>query len=154
MRKLPFVISCLFLFTAQIYAQQKEINVYGHDGRLLIAKLTINLAQPSHIFLLKAIQKRDTSNSYVTTFYFGNKDTAAVAHAKIVLKFNKQVLSVEPTFLAAFNHVGGLSDEHNLYLFKAGQLRRDPGSPVVISFVIKSKERIITDIFGADGELK
>ncbi|MGN6640412.1 MAG: hypothetical protein ACTHJ8_15990 [Mucilaginibacter sp.] len=153
MRRLPFIIVCLFLATG-LYAQQKEFNVYGRDGKPLIAKLIVNLAQASHISLLKAIQKKDTSNNYITTFYFGNKDTSAVANAKIVLKFNKQVISVEPTFLAAFNHVGGLSDEHTLYLFKAGQLKRDPGSPVIISFAIKSKERVTTDIYGADGELK
>jgi hypothetical protein len=153
MRKLPFVIVCLLLATV-LYPQQKELNVYGRDGKPLIARLTVNLVQPSHIFLLKVIQKKDTSNNYITTFYFGNKDTSAVANAKIVLKFNKPVSAVQPTFLAAFNHVGGLSDEHNLYLFKAGQLKRDPGSPVIISFAIKSKERVITDIYGADGELK
>lgn len=152
MRKLPFVIVCLLLAMG-LYAQQKETIVYGRDGKSPIARLTINLV-PSHIFLLKAIQKKDTSNSYITTFYFGNKDTSAVNNVKIVLKFNKPVSAVQPTFLAAFNHVGGLSDEHNLYLFKAGQLKRDPGSPVIISFVIKSKERVTTDIYGADGELK
>lgn len=151
MRKLA--ILGLLLFTTHLHAQQKEVNVYGHDGRSLIAKLTTNTAAPSHIFLLKAIQKKDSSN-YITTFYFGNKDTSAVNNIKIVLRFNKPVISVQPKFLAVFNHVGGLSDEHVIYLFKAGQLKRDPGSPVVISFIIKSKERVVTDIFGTDGGLK
>ncbi|MDB5022289.1 MAG: hypothetical protein JWP78_44 [Mucilaginibacter sp.] len=129
----------------------KQLNVYGRDGKMVIGKVMVNTAAATKLFLLKSVQKKDTSNNYITTFYLGNKETAPIPDARISMKFSKPVTEVMPSFSAAFNSVNGLSDDHITYIFKAGRLDRDPGSVVVISFAVKSKGKVVTEISGLDG---
>lgn len=129
----------------------KELNVYARDGKTVIAKVIVNSPASSKLFLIKSIQKKDTTNSYITTFYLGNKETGPLLDERILFKFNKPVTSVTPSFSSAFHNMDGLAEDHNTYVFKAGRLERDAGSVIVISFVIKSKDRVITEISGLDG---
>jgi len=156
MQKILIILLCLLATNALCQSpnvQLKQVNVYGADGKSVIGRLSINAAAPGRLLLLKSIQKKDTSASYITTFYLGNKDKAPLDRVNIVMKFSKPVSVVTPAFSSAFNQVGGLSDDHITYLFKAARLNRDPGSVVVISFTIKSKDKITTDISGLDGVL-
>jgi len=129
----------------------KEINVYGRDGKTVIAKVIIDSPSEGKLFLIKSIQKRDTANNYTTVFYLGNKEKTPILDAKILLQFSKPVISVAPSFTTAFNNINGLSDDHITYIFKAGRLERDAGSAIVISFTIISKDKIVAEISGLAG---
>jgi hypothetical protein len=156
MKQLLIVVLCFLALNARSQiktTETKEINVYGRDGKFVTGKVIVNRAKTTKLFLLKSIQKKDTSNNYITTFYLGNKETTAVAGVLILMKFSKPVIGVMPSFSAAFNNVNALSDDHLTYIFKANPLNRDPGSAVVISFAIKSKDKITTEISGLDGVL-
>jgi hypothetical protein len=130
----------------------KELNIYGSNANF-VGKLIINTSVKTNLFLLKSTQKKDTSNNYITKFYLGNRDTIPITGVKILMKFSKPVKAVMPSFSAAFNVINGISDDHISYIFKAGQLNRDAGSVIVISFTIKSKDKIATEISGLDGVL-
>ena len=154
MKGLLTAVFCFYTIT--VTAQNKvnegkDLNVYGRDGKTVIAKIITNSPASSKLFLIKSIQKKDTSNNYITTFYLGNKETGPLLDTRILLKFSKPVISVTPSFSSAFHNMDGLAEDHNTYVFKAGRLERDSGSAIVISFVIKSKERVITEISGLDG---
>lgn len=156
MKKLLVAILCIWALS--VSAQNKtsepsELNVYGRDGKSIIGKVVVS-TPAAKLFLLKSVQKKDSSNHYITTFYLGNKDAASLSDIRILMKFNKPVIAVAPSFSTAFNSVNGLADDHLSYSFKAGRLDRDPGSAVVISFAIKSKEKIVTEIDGLDGILQ
>ncbi|MDB5154965.1 MAG: hypothetical protein JWR54_3716 [Mucilaginibacter sp.] len=154
MRKLLAFILCTWVVGTMAQSKinaAKPLNVYGRDGKTVIAKVIVNTGAASKLFLLKSVQRKDTSNNYITTFYLGNKETTPLLDARILMKFSKPVIDVMPSFSAVFNSVSGLSDDHITYIFKAGRLDRDPGSVVVISFDIKSKDRVITEITGLDG---
>ena len=153
MKRLLIIILCFWVVNtrSQSTGQVKELNVYGENGKSVIGKVIVNATTTTKLFLLKSIQKKDTVNNYVTTFYFGNKETTPLLEARILMKFSKPVIDVMPSFSAAFNSVNGLSDDHLTYVFKAGRLERDPGSVVIISFTIKSKGRVVTEISGLDG---
>jgi hypothetical protein len=157
MKNVLAVALCFLAFGARCQNKAenvKEVNVFGTDGKTIIAKLKINASGQRDLFLIKAIRKRDSLNNYVSIFYFGNKTTGPVANMRIVLRFDKPVVNVKPSFTTAFNNMSGLSADHLTYLFKAGRLERDSGSVVVISFSIQSKEKIITEISGLDGILQ
>ena len=150
------LIAVFYFYAFAVAAQSKtseakELNVYARDGKTVIAKVIINSPASSKLFLIKSIQKKDTANSYSTTFYLGNKETGPLLDTRILLRFSKPVTSVTPSFSAAFHNMDGLAEDHNTYVFKAGRLERDAGSVIVISFVIKSKDRVITEISGLDG---
>jgi hypothetical protein len=154
MKRLLIILLCFWVVGASSQSKTnaaKPLNVYGRDGKTVIGKIIINTTAATKLFLLKSVQKKDTSNNYITTFYLGNKETTPLLDARILMKFSKPVIDVMPSFSAAFNSVSGLSDDHITYIFKAGRLDRDPGSVVVISFAIKSKDRVITEISGLDG---
>jgi hypothetical protein len=139
---------------SQDKAETKKLNVYGRDGKTIIARVLVDASVKNNLFLIKSIQKKDSTNNYITTFYLGNKETDALLNAKLLLSFNKPVTAVTPSFTTAFNNVSGLSEDHNTYIFKAGRLERDPGSAIVISFTIISKEKIVTELSGLDGILQ
>ncbi len=154
MRKLLAFILCTWVVGTMAQSKTnavKPLNVYGRDGKTVIAKVIVNTGAATKLFLLKSVQRKDTSNNYITTFYLGNKETTPLLDARILMKFSKPIVDVTPSFSAAFNSVNGLSDDHVTYIFKAGRLDRDPGSAVVISFAIKSKEKSIAEISGLDG---
>jgi hypothetical protein len=156
MRNLMIAIFCICnsIASGQDKSAQKELNAYGRDGKIIIAKVLLNNSAKSNLFLIKTIQREESANSYVTTIYFGNKGTGPLTNIRILLKFSKPVISVMPHFSTVFKNVNGLADDHNSYLFKAGRLERDAGSAIVIYFTIKSKDRIITEISGLDGILQ
>jgi hypothetical protein len=153
-----FLTAILLLFTVVVTAQdksaQKEYNAYDRDGKTIVAKVLVNANAKSKLFLIKSLQRETTGNSYVTTLYFGNKETGPLADTRILLKFSKPVISVMPHFATAFKSMNGLAEDHNTYTFKAGRLERDAGSAIVIYFTIKSKDSIITEISGLDGILQ
>lgn len=157
MRNILVTIICLC--TIEAIAQSKitelkVLNAYGRDGKTIIAKVLPQGTAKSKLFLIKSMEKEDSVNNYVTTFYFGNKETGSLANIRVLFKFSKPAISVMPHFQTAFNNVSGLAEDHNTYLFKAGRLERDAGSAVVIYFTIKSKDRIVTEISGLDGILQ
>jgi hypothetical protein len=161
MKRLLLIMSCFFLLHAQSQSKidsnkngVKYINVYGKDANAAVGKIVVNPGAKTGLFILKAIQVKNAANNYITTFYFGNKDTVAISYVKIHMHFTKPVIEVAPSFSAAFNTVKGISEDHLSYIFKAARLNRDPGSVVVISFTIKSREKIATEIAGADGLLQ
>jgi hypothetical protein len=156
MKNLLATVLCFLALSAasQDKTETKELNVYGRDGKTIIAKVLVDASVKSNLFLLKSIQKKDSTNNYITTFYLGNKETSSLLNIRLVLKFNKPVTAVTPAFTMAFNNVNGLSEDHNTYLFKSGRLERDSGSAIVISFTIKSKEKVVTEISGLDGVLQ
>jgi hypothetical protein len=151
MKRLLIIMLCFWVIgaSAQSTEQGKGLAIYGDDGKAVIGKVIIGAK--TNLLLLHTIQKRDTANNYIITFYLGNKDTGPLLDAKILFKFNKPVISVAPAFSAAFTSTNGLSDDRMAYLFKAGRLERDPGSVVIISFTVKSKEKVNTEISGLDG---
>jgi hypothetical protein len=154
MKRLLIIMLCFYALGAIAQSKTntaKQLNVYGRDGKTVIGRVIVNTTSASKLFLLKSTQKKDSANNYITTFYLGNKETTPLLDARILMKFSKPVIDVMPTFSAAFNSLSGLSDDHITYIFKAGRLDRDPGSVVVISFDIKSKDRVITEISGLDG---
>lgn len=152
MKQLLIILLCFVTLNAGAQtAGTKELNIYSNNGRAVIGKLIVNTAAESKLFLLTATQRKDSSNHYITTFYFGNKEKTPLSSVKILMKFSKPVVGVSPSYSMAFNNVKGISDDHTAYFFKAGPLNRDPGSVVVISFVIKSKDKISTEITGLDG---
>jgi hypothetical protein len=151
MKRLLIIMLCFWALDArgQSTEQSKRLNIYSDDGKTVIGKVITG--SKTNLFLLYAIQKKDSANNYIITFYLGNKETAPLLSARILMKFTKPVVAVTPAFTTAFNSVNGLSDDHLTYVFKAGRLERDPGSVVIISFTIKSKERVVTEISGLDG---
>jgi hypothetical protein len=156
MRNLLILILCCGFFAARSQskpADVKTINVYARDGKSVIGKVMVNTAAPGNLFLLKTIQKKDSTNHYLTTFYLGNKETAALLGVKILMKFSKPVMAVDPSYTVSFNNVNGLADDGITYIFKAARLERDAGSAVVISFAIKSKEKVVAEISGLAGTL-
>jgi hypothetical protein len=154
MKGLLIAVFCFYAFAVAAQSKTsegKELNVYARDGKTVIAKVIANSPTSSKLFLIKSIQKKDTANNYITTFYLGNKETGPLLDTRILLRFSKPVTTVTPSFSAAFNNMDGLAEDHNTYVFKAGRLERDAGSVIVISFVIKSKDRAVTEISGLDG---
>jgi hypothetical protein len=154
MKGLLVAVLCFYTFAVAAQSKTtegKEFNVYARDGKTVIAKVIINSPASSKLFIIKSIQKKDTANNYITTFYLGNKETGPLLDTRILLRFSKPVTSVTPSFSAAFHNMDGLAEDHNTYVFKAGRLERDAGSVIVISFVIKSKDRVVTEISGLDG---
>jgi hypothetical protein len=145
---------CTVVVTAQDKSTPKEYNAYDRDGKTIVAKVLVNSGTKSKLFLVKSLQRESTGNSYITTLYFGNKETGPLADTRILLKFTKPVISVMPHFATAFKSMNGLAEDHNTYTFKAGRLERDAGSAIVIYFTIKSKDRIVTEISGLDGILQ
>ncbi|HVS91877.1 MAG TPA: hypothetical protein VHE59_07605 [Mucilaginibacter sp.] len=154
MRFMLFSLLCLCASHAFAQSDTARINVYDREGKFVECRLIVNKAKPMHLFLLKSVQKRDSARNYITRIYIGNKDNKPVAPVGIIMKFSRPVISVMPSYTEAFTAVIAISDDHTGYLFKVAQLNRDPGSPVAVSFIIKSKERITTEIMGLDGELK
>ena len=148
------LLLCAFITVAQDKSTQKELNAYGRDGKTIVAKVLVNNNSKNNLFLVKSIQREETTNSYVTTLYFGNKEAGPLTDIRILLQFGKPVISVMPHFTTAFKSMNGLSEDHNTYVFKAGRLERDAGSAIVIYFTIKSKGRVITEISGLDGILQ
>ncbi|MBV8391136.1 MAG: hypothetical protein JO080_15125 [Mucilaginibacter sp.] len=148
------LILCTLIVFAQEKSTQKELNVYARDGKTVIAKVLLDSAVKNNLFLIKSIQKKDSTNNYITSFYFGNKETSPLTDIRILLEFSKPVISVMPHFTTAFKAMNGLSDDHNTYMFKAGRLERDAGSSIVIYLTIKSKDRVVTEISGLDGVLQ
>ena len=154
MKGLLVTVLCFYVLAAAAQSKTsegKELIVYARDGKTVIAKVIVNSPASSKLFLIKSIQKKDTANNYITTFYLGNKETGPLMNTRILLRFSKPIATVTPSFSTAFNNMDGLSEDHNTYVFKAGRLERDPGSVIVISFVIKSKDRVVTEISGLDG---
>ena len=154
MKGLLVAVFCFYAFAVAAQSKTgegKELNIYARDGKTVVAKVIINSLASSKLFLIKSIQKKDTTNNYITTFYLGNKETGPLLDTRILLRFSKPVNSVTPSFSTAFNNMDGLAEDHNTYVFKAGRLERDAGSVIVISFVIKSKDRVVTEISGLDG---
>ncbi len=145
---------CTVIVTAQDKSAPKEYNAYDRDGKTIVAKVLVNAGIKSKLFLIKSLQRESTGNSYVTTLYFGNKETGPLTDTRILLKFSKPVVSVMPHFATAFKSTNGLAEDHNTYSFKAGRLERDAGSVVVIYFTIKSKDRVIIEVSGLDGILQ
>ena len=156
MKDLMIAVFCLCAVTtsAQDKSTPKEFNAYGRDGKTIIAKVLVNNDSKSKLFLIKLIQREEGANSYVTTLYFGNKETGPLTGTRILFKFSKPVISVMPHFTTAFKSMNGLAEDHNTYVFKAGRLERDAGSAVVIYFTIRSKDRIVTEVSGIDGILQ
>jgi len=148
------LLLCTIIVTAQDKSPQKEYNAYDRDGKTIVAKVLVNADTKSKLFLIKSLQRGSAANSYITTLYFGNKETGPLTNTRILLKFSKPVISVMPHFATAFKSTNGLAEDHNTYTFKAGRLERDAGSAIVIYFSIKSKDRIITEISGLDGILQ
>ena len=153
------ILTAIFCFwtlcaSSQAKTETKELNVYDRDGKTVIAKVLVDASVKSNLFLIKSVQKKDSTNNYITKFYLGNKGIDPVLNMRMLLRFNRPVVSVMPSFATAFNNMNGLSEDHNTYVFKAGRLERDPGSVIVISFTIKSKDRIVTEISGLDGVLQ
>ena len=142
------------IVVAQDKSSQKEYNAYDRDGKTIVAKVLVKPGTKSKLFLIKSLQRESSGNIYITTLYFGNKETGPLTDTRILLKFSKPVISVMPHFATAFKSTDGLAEDHNTYTFKAGRLERDAGSAIVIYFTIKSKERIITEISGLDGILQ
>ncbi|MDB5141560.1 MAG: hypothetical protein JWQ66_273 [Mucilaginibacter sp.] len=153
MKSLLIIVLCFWVVGArsQSTGQVKELNVYGENGKSVIGKVITSTGAKTNLFLLHTIQKKDSANNYIITFYLGNKETTPLLNVRVLMKFSRRVIAVTPAFSAAFNSVNGLSDDHLTYVFKAGRLERDPGSVVIISFTIKSKERVVTEISGLDG---
>ncbi|HTK22523.1 MAG TPA: hypothetical protein VL442_23555 [Mucilaginibacter sp.] len=145
---------CTIIVAAQDRSTQKEYNAYDRDGKTIVARVMVNAGTKSKLFLIKSLQRESTGSSYITTLYFGNKETGPLTDTRILLKFSKPVVSVMPYFATAFKSANGLAEDHNTYTFKAGRLERDAGSAIVIYFTIKSKDRIITEISGLDGILQ
>lgn len=148
------LLLCSVVAAAQDKSSQKEYNAYDRDGKTIVAKVLVNAGTKSKLFLIKSLQREGTGNTYVTTLYFGNKETGPLADTRILFKFSKPVISVMPHFATAFKSMNGLAEDHNTYTFKAGRLERDAGSAIVIYFTIKSKERIVAEISGLDGILQ
>ena len=148
------LLLCTIIVTAQDKSAQKALNAYGRDGKTIIAKVLVNNDSKSKLFLIKLIQREEGANNYVTTLYFGNKETGPLTGTRILFKFSKPVISVMPHFTTAFKSMNGLAEDHNTYVFKAGRLERDAGSAVVIYFTIRSKDRIVTEVSGIDGILQ
>lgn len=151
MKRLLIIILCFWAIGARSQGKVSTLKVYEEDGKTVIGKILVNAGIPTKLLLLKSVQKKDTSDNYSTTFYLGNKETTPLLDARILMKFNKAVIAVKPEFSAAFNSMNGLADDRMTYSFKAGRLDRDPGSVVIISFTVKSKEKVITEISGLDG---
>lgn len=154
MKGLLVAVLCFYAFAVVAQSKTsegKELNVYARDGKTVIAEVIVNSPASSKLFIIKSLQKKDTANNYITTFYLGNKETGPLLDTRILLRFSKPVTSVTPSFSAAFHNMDGLAEDHNSYVFKAGRLERDAGSVIVISFVIKSKDRVVTEISGLDG---
>jgi hypothetical protein len=145
---------CAIVVVAQDRSAQKEYNAYDRDGKTIVAKVLINASTKSKLFLIKSLQRESAGNSYVTTLYFGNKETGPLTDTRILLKFSKPVISVMPHFATAFKSINGLAEDRSTYIFKAGRLERDAGSAIVIYFTIKSKDRLITEVSGLDGILQ
>jgi hypothetical protein len=156
MKNILAAILCFLVLSAasQDKTETKGLNVYGRDGKTIIAKVLVDASVKSNLFLVKSIQKKDSIGNYITTFYLGNKETAPLLNIRLLLRFNKPVTSVMPSFTTAFNNINGLSDDHSTYVFKSGRLERDSRSAIVISFTIKSKDTIVTEISGLDGVLQ
>jgi hypothetical protein len=156
MKNLLAVVLCFWALGAlsQDKTEPKAVNVYGQDGKTLIAKVLVDASVKSNLFLVKSIQKKDSIGNYITTFYLGNKETAPLLNIRLLLRFNKPVTTVMPSFTTAFNNINGLSDDHSTYVFKSGRLERDSRSAIVISFTIKSKDTIVAEISGLDGVLQ
>ncbi|HEY9004154.1 MAG TPA: hypothetical protein VIM89_22535 [Mucilaginibacter sp.] len=148
------LLLCTVIVFAQDKSSPKEYNAYDRDGKTIVARVLVNGNLKSHLFLVKSLQREDSSNNYITTLYFGNKETGPLTNTRILLKFSKPVISVMPHFTTAFKSMNGLAEDHNMYTFKAGRLERDAGSAIVIYFTIKSKDRIITEVSGLDGILQ
>ncbi|MBS1521248.1 MAG: hypothetical protein JST50_09635 [Bacteroidetes bacterium] len=148
------LLLCTIVVTAQDKTTRKEYNAYDRDGKTIVAKVLVSSNLKSHLFLIKSLQREDSSSNYITTLYFGNKETGPLTDTRILLKFSKPVISVMPHFATAFKSINGLAEDHNTYTFKAGRLERDAGSAIVIYFTIRSKDRIITEISGLDGILQ
>lgn len=156
MKTLLAVIICLWahVVSSQDKTVIKDLSVYSRDGESVIAKVLVEAKAKGNLFLIKATQKKDSTNNYITRFYLGNKGSGPVLHMRLLLRFTKPVIAVTPSFTTAFNNMSGLSEDHNTYTFKSGRLERDSGSVIVISFTIKSKERMVTEISGLDGILQ
>ncbi|HVW14543.1 MAG TPA: hypothetical protein VHB54_11985 [Mucilaginibacter sp.] len=154
MKHLALIALCIWCCRAVAQNDTTHVNVYDREGKFVECKLVVNKAKQRHLFLLKSVQKRDSARNYITRIYTGNKDNKPIAPVEIMMKFSQPVISVMPSYSEAFTAVIAISDDHTGYLFKVAQLNRDPGSPVAVSFMIKSKERITTEIMGLDGELK
>src|SRR5581483_3953454 len=110
MHRLLTAILFFTVFTASSQSNTREQHVYDRDGKTLVCRLVINKAVHSRLYLVKWVQKRDSARNYVTMFYLGNKDTLPVSPVKIVLKFNKAVYSVKPSYISTFNSIIGLAD--------------------------------------------
>src|ERR1700743_285738 len=107
MKGLLFAILCFCTFAVAAQSKTsegKELDVYARDGKTVIAKVIVNSPASSKLFLIKSIQKKDTTNNYITTFYLGNKETGPLLDTRILLKFNKPVIIVTPSFSAAFHN--------------------------------------------------
>jgi hypothetical protein len=145
------MLLCLWVFCANAQNKATEVSIYGEDGKTVIGKVIIDANSKTNLLLLHTAQKTDTAGNKIITFYLGNKATTPLLDARILMKFSKPVIEVMPSFSAAFNSINGLAEDHMTYTYKAGRLERDPGSVVIISFSVKSKGKVITEISGLDG---
>ena len=89
MKSLLIIVLCFCVFgaRAQSTQQAKELTIYGDDGKSVIGKVLTGAK--TNLLLLHTIQKRDTANNYIISFYLGNKNTGPLLDARILMKFNK-----------------------------------------------------------------
>ncbi|SDT60988.1 hypothetical protein SAMN05216490_4310 [Mucilaginibacter mallensis] len=161
MRSFFTIMLSAFLFHASAQntynnkiGEVKELKIYGSDAKIVIGKIIVNETLETKLYLINSTQLKDDSNYYVTKFNFGNNQSVALFGAKITMKFNKPVLFVNFGGFSTATAMGfGISADKTSYVFKAQQINRDPDNHVIITFIIKSKERITTEVSGVDGIL-
>lgn len=125
-----------------------------YNGKVEIGKIIITPTLKTKIFLIKSTQKKDTSGVYITTFYFGNNDNLPLFGVKMVLNFDYPVYSCSQAVGSGISSAWGLSENKKTYTYMASQVNRSPFSEsIIMSFTIKSAEKIKTQILGIDGIL-
>lgn len=132
----------------------KTLNIYGSNTKNIIGKIIVNQTLQTKVFLLTYSQKKDSLGIYTTIINLGNNENLPLFGVKVMLKFNKPVISIDPNMTVAFTISSGFNDTNTEFIFSAQQINRPFEGNNILTFIIKSNEPVLTTIFGIDGFLK
>lgn len=151
------IFSALFSFAQQPKVnnikQVKTLNIYGNGNKTVIGKLIVNQTLETKIFYISSYQTKDTLGTYTTTINLGNNENVPLFGGNFSLQFDNPVISAEG-HCNGMNISTSLDAEKKNFTFKAGQINRPFQGNILISFEIKSSQKILVTLNGVNGQLK
>ncbi|WP_336516589.1 hypothetical protein [Pollutibacter soli] len=130
----------------------KVVNIYG-NGKTVIGKLIINPTLVTNLKIIKYTPNVLENGIYITTIALDNKEKVPHFGTDITISTDKPMEDVEAMSGAKISVNYELNPERTVYRIIASQINRGRPGTDLLTFTIKSKEKIFCTITGVDGKL-